>query len=253
MLLHAPWGGRETVEGAHALDVFAGTGALGLEALSRGAAHATFIEHDRAALAALRANIAACRASDRCTILAIDALAVPPGDAAGLVFLDPPYRQRPGAACTGAIARRRPHRAWRAPDRGNGTCGAAAHIGTAARRTQSRRGTAQHLARLERLLYGCANPTTATASSSIRRLRSEVKPIPSSNSTHPPNSMMQAIMLPPNPAGHALPQPSACTTSDSGRRTAGRTGRSASRSASARSVHVVGHPSSACTSSSQRM
>jgi 16S rRNA (guanine966-N2)-methyltransferase len=92
MLLHAPWGGRETVEGAHTLDVFAGTGAFGLEALSRGATHATFIEHDRAALAALRANIAACRASDRSTILAIDALAVPPGEAAGLVFLDPPYQ-----------------------------------------------------------------------------------------------------------------------------------------------------------------
>jgi 16S rRNA (guanine966-N2)-methyltransferase len=92
MLLHAPWGGRETVEGVHVLDVFAGTGAFGLEALSRGAAHATFIEHDRAALAALRANIAACRAEDRCTVLAIDALATPSGEAAGLIFLDPPYR-----------------------------------------------------------------------------------------------------------------------------------------------------------------
>jgi 16S rRNA (guanine966-N2)-methyltransferase len=93
MLLHAPWGGRETVAGVHALDVFAGTGAFGLEALSRGAAHATFIERDRAALVALRANIAACRAEDRCTILAIDAIAIPPGAAASLVFLDPPYRQ----------------------------------------------------------------------------------------------------------------------------------------------------------------
>ena len=92
MLLHAPWGGRGMVEGAQVLDVFAGTGAFGLEALSRGAAHATFIEHDRAALAALRANIAACRAQDRCTVLAVDALAVPVGEAAGLVFLDPPYR-----------------------------------------------------------------------------------------------------------------------------------------------------------------
>ena len=92
MLVHAPWGGRETVEGAHVLDVFAGTGALGLEALSRGAARATFIENDRAALAALRANIAACRAEDRCKVLAIDALATPTGEAAGLIFLDPPYR-----------------------------------------------------------------------------------------------------------------------------------------------------------------
>ena len=50
MLLHAPWGGRDAVEGARVLDVFAGTGALGLEALSRGAAHAVFIERDRARL-----------------------------------------------------------------------------------------------------------------------------------------------------------------------------------------------------------
>ena len=55
MLLHAPWGGRNLIEGARVLDVFAGTGALGLEALSRGAAKACFIERDRAALAALRA------------------------------------------------------------------------------------------------------------------------------------------------------------------------------------------------------
>jgi 16S rRNA (guanine966-N2)-methyltransferase len=92
MLLHAPWGGRETVEGAHVLDVFAGTGAFGLEALSRGAANATFIEHDRAALAALRANIVACGAQNRCIVLAIDVLATPSGEAADLIFLDPPYR-----------------------------------------------------------------------------------------------------------------------------------------------------------------
>ena len=74
MLLHAPWGGRDAVEGAQVLDVFAGTGALGLEALSRGAAHATFVEHDRAALAALRANIAALHAEQRCSVLPLDAL-----------------------------------------------------------------------------------------------------------------------------------------------------------------------------------
>ena len=93
MLLHAPWGGRGIVEGARVLDVFAGTGAFGLEALSRGAAHATFVEQDPAALAALRANIATCRAQDRCEVLAVDALALPAGEPAGLVFLDPPYRQ----------------------------------------------------------------------------------------------------------------------------------------------------------------
>jgi 16S rRNA (guanine966-N2)-methyltransferase len=93
MLLHASWGGREAVEGARVLDVFAGTGAFGLEALSRGAAHATFVEHETAALAALTANIAACQAQDRAAVMPIDALAIASGGAANLVFLDPPYRQ----------------------------------------------------------------------------------------------------------------------------------------------------------------
>jgi len=99
MLLHAPWAGHDAVAGAQVLDVFAGTGAFGLEALSRGAAHATFIEQDRTALTALRANIAACHAEDRTTILATDALKAPSGSAASLIFLDPPYRQDlvPGA------------------------------------------------------------------------------------------------------------------------------------------------------------
>ncbi len=92
-LLHAPWGGRALIEGARVLDAFAGTGALGLEALSRGAEHATFFEIGRAALAVLRANIAACRANSLCTVLAADAAAPPPAPAAcRLVFLDPPYR-----------------------------------------------------------------------------------------------------------------------------------------------------------------
>jgi 16S rRNA (guanine(966)-N(2))-methyltransferase RsmD len=56
MILHAAWGGRAVLEGAMVLDAFAGTGALGLEALSRGAESAVFFERDRAALAALRAN-----------------------------------------------------------------------------------------------------------------------------------------------------------------------------------------------------
>lgn len=91
ILLHAPWAGRACVDGAVVLDVFAGTGAMGLEALSRGAARAMFIEQDRAALASLRANIAACRAEERCLVLAMDMGQVPTGEAASLVFLDPPY------------------------------------------------------------------------------------------------------------------------------------------------------------------
>lgn len=89
MLLHAPWGGRDLLEGARVLDAFAGTGALGLEALSRGAAEGVFFETDPAALAALRANIAACRANAR--LFARDVTAPPPGTSCGLLFLDPPY------------------------------------------------------------------------------------------------------------------------------------------------------------------
>ena len=91
MLLHAPWGGRAALDGARVLDAFAGAGALGLEALSRGAAHATFIERDRAALAALRANVEACDARLVCDVLAADACAPPRGRPASLVLLDPPY------------------------------------------------------------------------------------------------------------------------------------------------------------------
>ncbi|HEX2940869.1 MAG TPA: 16S rRNA (guanine(966)-N(2))-methyltransferase RsmD [Rhodopila sp.] len=106
MLLHAPWGGRAVIEGAVVLDAFAGTGALGLEALSRGAASACFMESDPAALKALRANISACGAQGRAVVLAGDllqgterggprpaAMAGAALPAAGLVFLDPPYRQ----------------------------------------------------------------------------------------------------------------------------------------------------------------
>lgn len=92
MLLHAPWGGLDAVDGVRVLDAFAGTGALGLEALSRGAAHASFIERDAVALQALRGNIRALRAEDRTRVITGDALRPPRADApCGLVFLDPPY------------------------------------------------------------------------------------------------------------------------------------------------------------------
>jgi 16S rRNA (guanine966-N2)-methyltransferase len=93
MLMHAAWGGRELVEGARVLDAFAGTGALGLEALSRGAVCATFVENDRAALAALRANVAACKVEGRTKVLAGGVLSIPYGEPCRLVFLDPPYGQ----------------------------------------------------------------------------------------------------------------------------------------------------------------
>jgi 16S rRNA (guanine966-N2)-methyltransferase len=105
MLLHAPWGGRAAIEGARVLDAFAGTGALGLEALSRGAAHATFIENDRTALAALRANIAALRAGERARVIAADALApLRAPTTCGLVFLDPPYGAGLASRAASALA-----------------------------------------------------------------------------------------------------------------------------------------------------
>ena len=86
ILSHAPWC---ELRGAKILDVFAGTGAYGLEALSRGAASAVFFEHSAPALAALRQNITACSAKAR--IIPGDILRVPPGEPHDLIFLDPPY------------------------------------------------------------------------------------------------------------------------------------------------------------------
>lgn len=93
ILLHAPWAGPEFLQSARVLDVFAGTGAYGLEALSRGAGVATFVESQRDALAALRANISACKAEAASRVLAADAVNPPKGSAHDLVFMDPPYGQ----------------------------------------------------------------------------------------------------------------------------------------------------------------
>lgn len=103
-LAHAPWADR-ILPGAQVLDVFAGTGAFGLEALSRGAAHATFIERDRTALEALRANLAACGAAQRSQVIAADALRPPPGTPSDLILLDPPYGLALLAPAVAALAR----------------------------------------------------------------------------------------------------------------------------------------------------
>ena len=104
MLMHAPWA-EGVLTGAAVLDVFAGTGALGLEALSRGAGAAVFIESGRPALTAIRANIASCGADDLCRVVAGDALKPPRGAACGLVFLDPPYGQGLVPRALGALAK----------------------------------------------------------------------------------------------------------------------------------------------------
>jgi 16S rRNA (guanine966-N2)-methyltransferase len=90
MLAHASWADQAIV-GRTVLDVFAGSGALGLEALSRGAASATFIDNHRAAADAVRRNIVACNASNHATLLDCNALTPPPGQPQDLIFLDPPY------------------------------------------------------------------------------------------------------------------------------------------------------------------
>lgn len=78
---------------ARVLDLFAGTGALGLEALSRGAGHVTFVDDGRVAQGILRQNIAKLRVKDATRVIQRDARLLPPCDVDpfDLVFLDPPY------------------------------------------------------------------------------------------------------------------------------------------------------------------
>jgi 16S rRNA (guanine966-N2)-methyltransferase len=91
--------------GENVLDAFAGTGALGLEALSRGAARAAFVETDRAALTALRHNLAALDEEDAADIFPGDATRPPRAPfAAALALLDPPYRSGLAALALAALA-----------------------------------------------------------------------------------------------------------------------------------------------------
>ena len=82
-----------TVEGAVVLDAFAGTGAIGLEALSRGAARVTFVEQDPRALKAISTNIARCGAENACTIIRGDFLRTR-AHGYDLIVLDPPYEMQ---------------------------------------------------------------------------------------------------------------------------------------------------------------
>jgi 16S rRNA (guanine966-N2)-methyltransferase len=88
-------GSLDVVADAHVLDLFAGSGALGIEALSRGARHVTFVDRSPRAIEAVRANLADCGLADRATVLRADALEHL-GDArhsepVDLALLDPPY------------------------------------------------------------------------------------------------------------------------------------------------------------------
>jgi 16S rRNA (guanine966-N2)-methyltransferase len=84
------------MEGANVYDCFAGTGSMGLESLSRGAAHVTFFEADRSAVDRLKKNIASLGVVKQSDVISMDLFRwfakVSPREKASLVFLDPPYR-----------------------------------------------------------------------------------------------------------------------------------------------------------------
>lgn len=84
-------------------DLFAGSGALGLEALSRGAAQATFVDRDSKAVAAIRANAEKLGAADRVRVLAGTALSLPRAGPFELVLADPPYAPGSGSEAAAAV------------------------------------------------------------------------------------------------------------------------------------------------------
>ena len=114
--LHAPRGARTRptadrvrealfsmlgeVSGARVLDLYAGSGALGIEALSRGAGSATFVERDRRALAALRRNLEAVGADAQVISRDAERFLARPEGTFDLVFCDPPYDDAPRVAAT---------------------------------------------------------------------------------------------------------------------------------------------------------
>jgi len=93
-------------EGLQVADLFAGSGALGLEALSRGAAHCLFVEQDSEALNAIRANIATLDARDRTSVQAGSVMSLGPARAAyDLILLDPPYGTGAGSVALDRLLR----------------------------------------------------------------------------------------------------------------------------------------------------
>jgi 16S rRNA (guanine966-N2)-methyltransferase len=101
VLDHASW--APALAGARVLDLFAGSGGLGLEALSRGALSALFVDNDSAAILAVTRNLTTLRAEGRGQILKADArrLGVGPSPPFDLAFLDPPYAK---GLCEPALA-----------------------------------------------------------------------------------------------------------------------------------------------------
>ena len=98
--------------GLNVLDLFAGTGALSFEAISRGAAQATLVENGRTGQKLIRENMTLLRCSDRCKLLLQDATKIGSGSQCDLIFIDPPYGKALGEkALLQAMAQR-----WIAPD-----------------------------------------------------------------------------------------------------------------------------------------
>lgn len=91
-------------DGLRVADLYAGSGALGFEALSRGASHATLVENDRAALAAIQANSKSLGTGDRLNVLAMSAARLPISEPFDLIFADPPYAHGSGSAAVLAAA-----------------------------------------------------------------------------------------------------------------------------------------------------
>ena len=114
LLAHGGYGTPPPPEGQRVLDLFAGTGALGLEALSRGATHATFVETGKTSLAILRENAALLGEGNTSRVLPRDATkpGENSGDPFGMVFLDPPYGRALGERALEAVLTG----GWLAPD-----------------------------------------------------------------------------------------------------------------------------------------
>lgn len=109
ILAHSP---LVELDGALVVDCFAGSGALGLEALSRGAGHAWFLEMAHGALSALKANVTELKELDRATILKADATKPPPATRpCTLALIDAPYLKDLSAPCLAALAAK----GWLAP------------------------------------------------------------------------------------------------------------------------------------------
>ena len=117
ILMHANWrededGGTAPLIDARVLDAYAGSGALGLEALSRGAAHVTFLDKDAAAIKSIGDNLRKLGETGAAKVVRADATRPPPArEPCDLVFLDPPYRSGEAAAAITALA----NAGWMAP------------------------------------------------------------------------------------------------------------------------------------------